>query len=90
MNKTETETDILSSLDYEPICETVYWRYSTKQVRPGSECELPAEFLVKFHNIVNCKEETKLMCKKHMIEVTNDSCKNCGLEGRLIAATPIK
>lgn len=90
MNDTETETEILSSLDFEPVCETIFLLYATMKPKPGSECKRKAEYVVKYHRPSDCGEGIKLMCKECMAAVAKEECPMCDLDGRIISVTPIK
>lgn len=83
----EVDTAVLSSMEFESICECVTINILTKEIL--ATCNEPASWVVLFHGILpSCCTASKLMCSKCIKTLIGHECDDCGVE-RFISATPI-
>lgn len=83
----EVDTAVLSSMEFESICECVTINLYTKEIL--ATCSEPATWVVLFHGIIpECGTTTKLMCSKCIKTIIGHQCLSCGAE-RFISATAI-
>lgn len=83
----EVDIAVLSSMEFESICECVTINLYTKEIL--ATCSEPASWVVLFHGIrPSCGTASKLMCSQCIKTLIGEECIDCGAE-RFISATPI-